>query len=131
MMRSLVPVAVLGALLWGGRGAVRAWRSPGGWVRLALITASCTLLLYVYGLFSRVAYDIGETCDWLGQHYDTGYRAEHWREPGRWFPLHNRCNAGYDLVPTYVNPSLVVLAVLTLGCAVMAVTLTVTGRRRR
>ncbi|MEH0825975.1 hypothetical protein V6U84_38125 [Micromonospora sp. CPCC 205714] len=130
-MRSLVPAAVLGALLWGGRGAVRAWRSPGGWVRLALITASCTLLLYVYGLFNRAAYDIGETCDWLGQHYDTGYRTEHWREPGRWFPLHNRCNAGYDLVPAYVNPSLVILAVLTLGCAVMAVVLIVTGRRRR
>lgn len=131
MMRSLVPVAVLGALVWGGRAAVRAWRSPGGWVRLALITAFCTLLMYGYGLFSGAAYDIGETCARLGQHYDSDFRAEHWREPSRWFPLHNRCNADYDLVPAYVNPSLVILAALTLGCAVMAATLTITGRLRR
>ncbi|MEU3456142.1 hypothetical protein ABZ671_21485 [Micromonospora sp. NPDC006766] len=129
-MRLLVPVAVLGALGLGGGKVVWAWRSAGGWVRLGLISAACALLVYVYGLFSAAAYDIGETCVRVGQDYDTGYRAEHWQEADRWFPLHNRCNAGYDLVPAYVNPLVMILAVLALGCAVMAATLTIAGRRR-
>ncbi len=131
MMRSLVPAAVAGALAWGGQRVVRGWRSPGGWVRLALTAASCALLVYVYGLFNAAVYDIGETCGRVGQPYDTGYRHAHWQEADLWFPLHNRCNAGYDLVPAYVNPLVVVLTVLTLGCAVTAVTLRIAGRRRR
>jgi hypothetical protein len=50
------------------------------------------------------------------QRYDESYRAAHRREPQRWFPLHDRCGASYDLVPAWVNPALVVLSVLSLGC---------------
>ncbi|MEU8263171.1 hypothetical protein AB0C02_21390 [Micromonospora sp. NPDC048999] len=130
-MRLLLLVSVLAALGWGGQRVVWAWRSPGGWVRLALVAAACTLLIYGYGLFSAAAYDIGETCVRVGQDYDSAYQDDHWQETSQWFPLHNRCNASYDLVPAYVNPLVVILAVLNLGGAVMAATLMIAGRRRR
>ncbi|WP_422771989.1 hypothetical protein ACN28C_02455 [Plantactinospora sp. WMMC1484] len=131
----LVPVAVLGGLCWAAWGSVaailsRAWRSPGSWVRFAVLGATGTLLVYGIGLFSGFAHEIDETCHRLGEEYDDAYRAERWREPGRWFPLHNRCNADYDLVPAYVNPSLVVLAAVAVGCAAVAVALAIAGRRR-
>lgn len=64
--------------------------------------------------------DIDEACAAAGQVVDQRYRAEHWREPGRLFPMHNRCNADHDLVPGWVNPALVILAVAFVGCLVAA-----------
>jgi hypothetical protein len=64
--------------------------------------------------------DIEETCAAAGQSVDQRYRAEHWREPGRLFPMHNRCNADHDLVPGWVNPALVILTVTFVGCLVAA-----------
>ncbi|MGI5213184.1 transglutaminaseTgpA domain-containing protein [Plantactinospora sp. CA-290183] len=136
MLLWLVPIAVLGGLCWGLYGAVRAvrrraWTAPGTWVRFAVLAASSTVLLYGHGLFSGLTLDTEETCELVkGQEYDTAYRAEHLDEPGRWFPLHNRCNAEYDLIPAYVNPSLVVLAALTLGCLGVAVVMAIRLRRR-
>jgi hypothetical protein len=77
------------------------------------------------------SWDPGESCDAAGQRYDDAYRAAHWREPARWFPLHNRCNAGYDLVPAWVNPAVVVLTLLAAGCLGVAVWLVAARRRGR
>lgn len=131
-----VPVVVLAGLGWGLWGTVRAvraraWTAVGSWLHFALLAASCTVLMYGHGVLASLAFDIEETCELLkGQEYDHSYRSEHWQEPSRWFPLHNKCNASYDLVPSYVNPSVVVLAIVTLGCAVTAVTMAVRSRRR-
>ncbi|GII52489.1 hypothetical protein Pth03_08780 [Planotetraspora thailandica] len=131
MLLLFVPLVVLAALAWGAWGSVRAvrnraWAAPGTWARSGVLAGAGTLLFYGYGLLTTLAYDIGETCTQLrGQTYDDAYRAAHWREPSQWFPLHNRCNADYDLVPAYVNPTLVVLAAVTLGCVIPAVILAV------
>jgi len=131
MMGALTLAAVLGTLAWAVLRVLRSWRSPGGWLGLAVTAAVSTFAMYVYGLFSAAAYDIGETCGQLGQRYDNDYRSERWREPGLWFPLHNRCNAGNDLVPAYVNPLLVTLAAITLSSVAAAVTLTITVRNAK
>ncbi|MFI5928893.1 hypothetical protein ACIA3K_23385 [Micromonospora sp. NPDC051543] len=78
-----------------------------------------------------------ESCRQAGVSYDSAYRAVHWRESSRWFPLRDRCNATYDLVPVWVNPALVLLSLLAVSCIGAAVWLavvrhrTTTSRRRR
>ncbi len=90
------------------------------WVGLSALSALVTGAVYVVGMFSG-GHEIDETCAGLGQPYDQAYRAAHWEEPGRWFPLHNRCSAAFDLVPGWVNPALVCLAVVTVGCMALAI----------
>jgi hypothetical protein len=130
-----VPVVVIAGLGWGLWGTVRAvragaWTAFGTWLHFALLAASGTVLMYGRGLLASSAFDVKETCELLkGQEYDDSYRSEHWQEPGRWFPLHNKCNASYDLVPSYVNPAVVVLAILALGCVGTAVTMAIRWRR--
>ncbi|MFJ4465909.1 hypothetical protein ACIP2X_00160 [Streptomyces sp. NPDC089424] len=50
----------------------------------------------------------------MGETYDRAYRRANFEEYTRWFPLHDRCHAGYDLVPAWVNPVFVTLPVLAL-----------------
>ncbi|MGW5214646.1 hypothetical protein ACWEQO_26540 [Streptomyces sp. NPDC004051] len=61
-----------------------------------------------------------------GQKYDDDYRIRHADEADRWFPLHNKCNAEFDLVPAWVNPTVSSLAFLTATGAGMAVVTGVT-----
>jgi hypothetical protein len=95
------------------------WRRPGVWVLLSVLAAVSTCAVYFVGMFSG-GHEIDETCQRLGQPYDEAYRSAHWEEPGRWFPQHNKCNAGFDLVPAWLNPALVCLAVVTVACVVLA-----------
>ena len=67
---------------------------------------------YFIGIFAS-GKDIDETCAKAGQLLDNTYRAQNWQEPGRLFPLHNKCNAGYDMIPIWINPALVIFSVLT------------------
>ncbi|WP_157180936.1 hypothetical protein [Actinopolymorpha alba] len=85
-----------------------------------MLAATAGFVVYFIGVFSG-GLDIGETCARLGQPYDDAYRATHWEEPSRFFPLHNRCNAAFDVVPAWVNPALVCFAALTVIGAVVAV----------
>ena len=55
--------------------------------------------------------------------YDRAYRRANFDEYTQWFPLHDKCHAGYDLVPGWVNPTLVVLPVLAVACLAYAVRL--------
>ncbi|NEA66459.1 hypothetical protein [Streptomyces sp. SID12488] len=83
---------------------------------VALVASPFLLgITFFVGIFSG-GHEIDETCASLGQPLDDQYRAEHWREPGQWFPLHNKCNADYDLVPVWVNPAIVVLTLLIVVC---------------
>lgn len=61
------------------------------------------------------ALDVGEQCAAAGQIYDRTYQIEHIGESGKLFPMHNKCNAKYDLVPAWVNPALVGFGVLSVG----------------
>ncbi|MEE1930330.1 hypothetical protein V1J52_19445 [Streptomyces sp. TRM 70351] len=40
-----------------------------------------------------------EACHRAGQTCDLGHRTANIQEYGRWFPLHDKCHAGYGLVP--------------------------------
>lgn len=133
----LVPVVVVLGFVWGAWTTVRAirakaFRAAGTWLRLAVLAGSATLLMYGFGAIVGSAFDTAETCEQtFGQRYDEAYRGAHWREPGQWFPLHNKCNAEYDLVPSYVNPSVVVLAAVAVGSVGVASVLAVRRRARR
>ncbi len=107
------------------------------WARLAwgaALVASPFLLAIAFfvGIFAG-GHEIDETCASAGQPIDEQYRAEHWREPGRLFPLHNKCNADYDLVPAWVNPTIVIvtsLIVVSAGAAVWSAATTRSRARR-
>jgi hypothetical protein len=107
----------------------RCWKRPAWWVFPAVMLVGIGCVTWFVGAFSG-GLDVGEACAARGVHYDDEYRAEHWREPSRWFPLHNKCNAQDDLVPTFVNPTLVGVAVLLLCCVAGAVAALVVGRNK-
>ncbi|MGW7075486.1 hypothetical protein [Streptomyces sp. NPDC054866] len=96
-----------------GFRALRAGR--GAWPMVALATAPVSflglLISYCVGAFAG-ALRVDKSCRLHQEPYDTVYRAQHAEETDRWFPLHNKCNAGFDLVPGWVNPAVVIFAVL-------------------
>lgn|GEM_PF-3198286 len=130
----LVPVVVGVGAVWGLVASVsavlrRAWSAPATWVRFAVLAASAALLGYGYGLLRMGGLDQEETCVHLRhQRYDEDFVREHHAEQLRWFPLHSYCNADYDLVPAWVNPSVALLALAAVGAAAVAVTLAVRSR---
>lgn len=65
--------------------------------------------------------DTREECG-LRRHvtYDDSYRDSHRRELSRHFPRGTECNAHYDLVPNWLYPTIVVVAVLVLLCPAAA-----------
>ncbi|MBK3637387.1 hypothetical protein JHN52_31695 [Streptomyces sp. MBT97] len=92
------------------------------WLTLSVLSGGALFVVWLWGVWSG-GLDVAETCTLLrGQKYDEAYRAEHWREPSQIFPLHNRCNASYDLVPAWINPALVLLALLASVSLVLGVT---------
>ncbi|WP_406500930.1 hypothetical protein OG936_39805 (plasmid) [Streptomyces sp. NBC_00846] len=112
------------------RGMVqRRWARPGWWAFPAVVLVGVGCATWFAGVFSG-GLDSQETCQMLGVGYDDAYRTEYWREPSQWFPLHNKCNADYDLVPVFVNPTLVAVAVLVPGCAAGAAAAAIAGRER-
>jgi hypothetical protein len=89
------------------------------------------LAWFIYGLLSLIALgitffvgafasgkDINETCAKARQPLDDVYRDAHWLEPGQIFPMHDKCNANYDMVPFWVNPALVVFVVAVAVCLI-------------
>ncbi|GAA3002318.1 hypothetical protein [Streptomyces fulvorobeus] len=107
----------------------RRWRHPGWWVFPAVVLIGIGCVVWFVGAFSG-GFDVREACAARGVPYDDAYRTENWREPSQWFPLHNRCDADHDLVPAFVNPSLVAIAVMLVGCAAGAVATAIIGRKR-
>ncbi|MFJ1805317.1 MULTISPECIES: hypothetical protein [unclassified Streptomyces] len=111
----------------------RVWlvrRTPLFWLMLSGLSYVGLFITWFWGVWSG-GLDVAETCTLLrGQKYDYAYRAEHWREPTRAFPLHNKCNASYDLVPAWINPALVLFAAIAVGSLLAAVCTTVVWVRR-
>ncbi|MDJ0318647.1 hypothetical protein [Arthrobacter antibioticus] len=83
-----------------------------GWLTFSFLSFLAIGVTYFIGIFAS-GKDIDETCAKSGQLLDNTYRAQNWLEPGQFFPLHNKCNAAYDMIPVWVNPALVIFAVLT------------------
>lgn len=64
----------------------------------------------------RGGLDARKTCQFVHhEYYDRAYRDAHAVEFDRLFPLHNKCNAHFDLVPAWVNPSIMLCAALVLA----------------
>lgn len=90
---------------------------PLTWLRLAFGSIVAAAFALFIGAFAG-GNEIDETCAAKGQIYDGVYRSEHRLEPSQVFPMHNKCNADFDLVPFWVNPALVIFAVLTVAFVV-------------
>jgi hypothetical protein len=100
---------------------------PRAWFGLALLSVLALGSVFFVGL-AAPGLDVREKCELAGQTLDMVYREQHSGEPGQFFPLHDKCNADYDLVPGWINPALVFFAVLAaallLGFLVSATTVT-------
>lgn len=97
---------------------------PSAWLGLTLLALLAFGLTAFVGMWSG-GKDIDETCAVAHQPLDHVYRAQHWQEPGRFFPMHDRCTADYDLVPGWINPGLAAFAVVAVTCLVGLVVATV------
>jgi len=115
--------------LWGRPLFTGRWRSPGWFLGTAGGCVVAAVVTWFIGAFSGSSLDPEESCHAAGVTYDEVYRSAHWREPSQWFPLHNKCNAAYDLVPAWVNPALVLLLLLAIACLGMAVWLALANQR--
>lgn len=129
----LVPVLLpllVGLWCWSRPLLSGTWRrSPAWFAWSAVLLLLGAGVSYLVGSLAGASLDPEEACHGAGQTYDRAYRRAHFAEYTRWFPLHDRCHAGYDLVPAWVNPALVALPVLALLCLACAAGLGV-GRRR-
>ncbi|MET9690074.1 hypothetical protein ABZY81_16620 [Streptomyces sp. NPDC006514] len=121
----LVPFVLLALLVKGiqlvARGArAGAWTGPSIWAGSGITAGVLTICAYVTGAFAGWGgMDKGEAC---GEDvYDSKIDALHQNDPP--FPLHSWCNAEIDLVPSWVNPTVAGLAVLSGVCLVMAAVL--------
>ncbi|WCN05395.1 hypothetical protein [Streptomyces sp. M92] len=116
------------------------WSRPlysGRWLRSAAWFASSALLLllsagvtHLVGSLAGASLDPEEACHRAGETFDRAYRRADFEEYTRWLPLHDKCHAGYDLVPAWVNPVILALLPLALVCPGYAVRPAVVKRRR-
>ncbi|WP_217255154.1 hypothetical protein [Streptomyces sp. AC602_WCS936] len=112
----LLPLLV-GLWFWSRPLFSGTWRHSAAWFAwsalLLLLGAGVT---YLAGSLAGASLDPEEACHRAGEPYDRAYRRANFEEYTRWFPLHDKCHAGYDLVPVWVNPVFVALLVLALVC---------------
>ncbi|CAL9284460.1 hypothetical protein [Streptomyces sp. SudanB66_2053] len=105
----LLPV-LTGLWFWSRPLLRGTWRRDPAWFAW---TAALLLLgagaAYLVGSLAGASLDPEEACHRAGEPYDREYRRANFDEYTRWFPLHDRCHADYDLVPAWVNPALVAL----------------------
>ncbi|MFE9975791.1 hypothetical protein ACFYRD_35055 [Streptomyces hirsutus] len=121
---------LVGLSFWSRPLLSGTWRrSPAWFVWSAVLLLLGTGITYLIGSLAGASLDPEEACHQAGQTYDHAYLDAHFEEHTRWFPLYNKCHAGYDLVPAWVNPALVALPVLALLCLAHAVRLAVVRRR--
>ncbi|MEU4062528.1 hypothetical protein AB0F25_08840 [Streptomyces wedmorensis] len=133
MMILLLPILIpllVAFVFWLRPLFAGTWRrSPGWFVWSALLLLVATGVTYLVGSLAGASLDPEEACNNAGQTYDRDYRRANFDEYTQWFPLHDKCNAGYDLVPAWVNPTLVVLPAVALVCLAYAIRLAVTRSR--
>ncbi|WP_411089557.1 hypothetical protein [Streptomyces sp. 061-3] len=116
-------LAVLAGLLMLRRGVrqpPRWHKQPIALVSAALIAGGFTVMVWGFGVFAG-GLDIRETCE-LTHHttYDQAWRDRTGTDGTSYFPLANACNEHISLVPAWVNPTIVVLAVLTVSALALA-----------
>ncbi|MEV3927958.1 hypothetical protein [Streptomyces sp. NPDC049944] len=113
----------------------RRQRAPGLLRASSMAALACIAFLnavttWFLGL-AQPGLDIEESCVSRTGSFDDTWNAAHYLESQRLFPLHAKCGATVDLVPAWVNPTIVVLLLLSGGCLCAAAFLTVRGFARR
>lgn len=91
-----------------------------GWILLGIFSAFMVPILLFCGIWVG-GLDDQESCE-LSHHqaYDREYRMTHPEHAGRnIFPLSNKCNADYDMVPFWMNPAVVGFALLSVGAFIV------------
>ncbi|WP_225634303.1 hypothetical protein [Streptomyces solaniscabiei] len=127
----LLPLLV-GLWFWSRPLFSGTWRrSPVWFTWSVLLLVLGSGVTYLVGSLVGASLDPGEACHRAGEAYDRAYRRGNFEEYTRWFPLHDKCHAGYDLVPAWVNPVFVTLLTLALACLACAVVLAVVQRRTK
>ncbi|MBW8698498.1 hypothetical protein MBT84_02795 [Streptomyces sp. MBT84] len=99
---------------------------PRNWVVAAGILLFLATLTFGYGTWHMFALDKEEFCTVvLHQRYDPRYALG----SEQIFPLTQKCNTSYDMVPGFVNPAVII----SLGLAILCVGVSVSAaiRRRR
>lgn len=125
-----VVLAGFGLWFWSRSLVDGRWRRSAGWFAgTAALLVLGTGVTYIAGSLAGASLDPEESCHADGQTYDLAYRRANFDEYTQWFPLHDKCHANYDLVPSWVNPTLLVLPILAIACLAHAVRLTVIHRR--
>lgn len=131
-MSLMIPLLITAWSVWRLVRGLRAgdWRRPGWFAHAAWVSLVITVIVWFRGLFSG-GLDTEEACQyWHHQPYDETYRRAHLDDWSRLFPLSNKCNAGYDLVPVWVNPTVAVFS-LTFVAALAGLVWTSANRLRR
>ncbi|MFF3732081.1 hypothetical protein ACFYXM_17590 [Streptomyces sp. NPDC002476] len=116
-------LAVPAGLLMLRHGAKRPppWhKQPVALLGAALIFGSLAANVWGFGIFSG-GLDVQETCELtLHTTYDQAWRDRTGVDGTSYFPLSDACNEHVGLVPSWVNPTIVALAVLAVGALVLA-----------
>jgi hypothetical protein len=88
------------------------------WLWLAVTSGVLLGSVFVTQFSAASSRDLDEVCEAAGRFLDRNFRLMHPYDGSLRFPLHNRCDAVYDIVPAWVNPSMSALAaVLALSLA--------------
>ncbi len=91
-----------------------SWQTPAWFGHAAWASFLLMVLAWLTGFFAG-GLQWQKTCSYvLHQPYDDAYYSRHRADYLRLFPLSRHCNAGYDLVPGWVNPAVVVFLLLFL-----------------
>ncbi|MER6788196.1 hypothetical protein ABT330_26900 [Streptomyces sp. NPDC000658] len=102
-----------GRAVSGEAGGGRKRHRPLRWLLLSTLSCGGAFLTWLWGALAG-GLDVAETCTLLrGRRFDGAYRSRHLDESTRWFPLHNKCDATYDLVPAWINPTVVLFSLAT------------------
>ncbi|MDN5667469.1 MAG: hypothetical protein L0G87_03630 [Renibacterium salmoninarum] len=103
---------------------------PGTWLGGIFLSIMALGVIFIRGAISG-GWHIRKTCMAAGEIYDEDYRSQNWQEPTQIFPMHNKCNASYDLVPFWINPALVFFALLALICLTLLILASVQRAKTR
>jgi hypothetical protein len=115
---SLIPLLLILTIpafsVWRLIRGLRAgtWKRPGWFGHAVWASFFLTVLVWLRGLASG-GLNSEDTCRFVHhQPFDAAYWEAHRDDRYRLFPLSNKCNANYDLVPAWVNPTIVVFSLL-------------------
>lgn len=73
------------------------------WLVTTVTAVLLAVCLYGYGFFQGFVSDLREACGAEGESVDDDYLRQRTDGP---FPWSQPCNAGYDLVPSFVDPAM-------------------------